>query len=311
MRIKIVTGYWMDCQGTPFRGVGEGRKDRYLGSIKAHCENLNYPIICYTHQRSYDELKHLKDTYNLNNLQIKIMELYDMKLHKEINKVRENTSIVEDDGRGTEILWGKLDVLEKELNDCDFIYWIDAGLQHPGIFPWRYSKKYNKIEDHKESIPYWWTEYDVYNFKELLNKKTIDILNNLCKNKVCFLTSNNPQVSYHIYENIGALLPPYPIGGFFGGDSKKLKKFIELYWDFCYTLLSNDKLATEEVVMKYCYDKLTENEKINFIFEYHAVGEHDEYHFEEWNENKNPKPLYMVWKDILNYENKISNGDLY
>lgn len=303
MKIKLVTAYWMDCEGYPFQGTSAIRKERYLGSIKAHCENIGLPLVCYTHQKNFNELLAFKNTYQLTNLEIKILELYDMKLHKEISIVRDKHFDLGLNGRGTEILWGKIEIMEKESNDCDQLYWIDAGLQHPGIFPWRYSKKYNQITDHKQTIPNWWAEYDVYNFKELLNSKTLSILSKICENKIMFLTASGPQTRYLFQEMKIIDYPissPYPIGGFFGGETKIVKKFVEFYWEFSYILLNKEHLCTEESIMKLCYDKLSSNEKINFLFDVHATAEHDLYHFEEWDKSKDPKPLYVVWQEILN-----------
>lgn len=305
MKIKLVTGYWMDSPGFPFRCVGDVRKERYLGSIKAHCENINIPIVCYTHKKSISELEKLKLDYNLSNLEIKLMELDEMKFHKKLMSIRES-GIHEDDGRGCEILWGKLQVLENETQDCDRLFWIDAGIQHPGIFPWRYSKKYSRKEDHSNSIPNWWTEYDVYNFKGLLNTNTFDQLYIITNNKFLILGSTSPQTVNDYYE-LGLVehptSMPYPIGGMFGGDIIKLRKFINIFWDQTEKILSLNQLKTEEYIMKLSYDKMNEDEKIFIPFDVHSTSVHDEFHFENWNSEKDPKPLYMVWNDILNYNN--------
>jgi hypothetical protein len=47
---------------------------------------------------------------------------------------------------------------------------------------------------------------------------------------------------------------------------------------------------------------LDNNEKVNFNFTTFATDEHDQFHFELWDKSWNkPKPFYMVWYDILNY----------
>jgi hypothetical protein len=75
MKAKIVTAYWMDANGYPFQGSNNSRKPRYLGSLIAHCKNINLPIVCYTHSRNLEELETLKLKYELNNLEIKLLEL--------------------------------------------------------------------------------------------------------------------------------------------------------------------------------------------------------------------------------------------
>jgi len=118
MNTKIVTAYWMGVNGYPFQGSNDSRKTRYLGSLISHCQGIDLPIICYTHYRNLEELYNLKNEHNLNNLQIKLLELYDMKYHKRISEIRDNNFDINLDGRGPEIMWGKFQVLEQELEDC-------------------------------------------------------------------------------------------------------------------------------------------------------------------------------------------------
>ena len=69
MKSKIVTAYWMDANGYPFQGSSNVRKPRYIGSLIAHCKNINLPIVCYTHNRNLKELKDVKLKYELNRLE--------------------------------------------------------------------------------------------------------------------------------------------------------------------------------------------------------------------------------------------------
>ena len=294
----------MDVNGFPFQGSASIRKERYLGSLISHCKNLQLPVICYTHKKSLSEVEKIKSDFNLDNLEIKILELTDVKFHNEINYVREINFNQNLDGRGPEIMWGKFDVLERELDDCDRLYWIDCGLQHPGIFPWRYSGKYNKIEDHNNLTARWWEEYDVYNFKSIFNQDIFQKLNVNCNNKIALLLSINPQISYPFKEN-GIIdynvVSPYPVGGLIGGDTKVLKKYIQYFWEYVKQILDKEFLCTEEGIMKLSYDKMYNDEILKLEFSAYWSGTHDQYHFDMWTEeSNNPKPLYMVWNDILN-----------
>ena len=225
MKTKIVTAYWMDVNGYPFQGSTNVRKPRYLGSLISHCQGIELPVVCYTHSKNLEELNKIKTDYNLSNLEIKILELSDMKYHKQISKIRDEFFNTDLDGRGPEIMWGKFEVIEKELEGFDYVYWLDVGLQHPGIFPWRYSKKYNKIEDHVNLSAPWWSDYDVHNFSSLLNTKIFDNLNLMCENKIALITSINPQISYPFY-NLGlidyTIQSPFPVGGMIGGNREQI-----------------------------------------------------------------------------------------
>jgi len=306
MKTKIVTAYWMDAEGYPYQGGYPSRKVRYLGSLIAHCKGSKLPVVCYTHEKSLKELIDLKNQHKLDNLEIKILELNKVKFHDRINEIREKNFNTDLDGRGPEIMWGKFDVLERELDGFDRVYWVDAGLQHPGIFPWRYCGKYNKIEDHVGLTSAWWADLDVFNFESLLNEKIYNKLDLICDNKVIFLTSYGPQIGYPFihYKILDTPFEtPYPVAGMVGGDTKILKKYINLFWEFSKTVLDSDLLCVEEAIMKPTCDMLNNDEKINFTFVSFASGHHDEFHFEMWNEGtNNPKPFYMMFHDILNYK---------
>lgn len=296
----------MDCEGYPFQGTQAIRKSRYLGSIFAHCIGTNLPVVCYTHEKSLQELVDLKNQKKLENLEIKIMELNEMKLHERIKKVRDKNFDINLEGRGTEIMWGKFDVLERELEGCDQVFWVDAGLQNPSIFPWRYCKKYNKKEDHDDLKAAWWSDLDVFDFKSLFNHLIFEKLKKICNDKICFLAVTNPQISYlNFFEkeifkyNISS---PYPVGGMFGGNVNLVKKFISHCWEICDLVLDNSFLCTEESIMKFAYDKMNKDETYDLLFSSYHNGhfDHDQFHFEMWSEESGlPKPLYMVWLDLL------------
>jgi hypothetical protein len=307
MKTKIVTAYWMDSEGYPFQGIGSIRKERYLGSLKSHCKNLGQEIIVYTHSKNLNEVQKLKDDYNLNNLTIKLLELSEVKLHSSINEVRERFFNEGLNGRGPEIMWGKFDVIERELNDCNQIYWVDCGLQHPGIFPWRYSGKYNKIEEHNGNSFNWWADYDVFNFAPIFNENLINKLNEITTNKLFVITTPNPQINHSQFIETGIIdniTSPYLIAGMFGGNTNIVKEFVDNFWGYASKILERDFLVTEEAIMKLAFDNINKEKIITFSFDVHATQGHDKYHFEMWDESWNElKPLYMVWHDIINYQN--------
>ena len=82
MNTKLVTAYWMDCQGRPFQGAKPIRKIRYQGSLISHCIGSNLPIVCYTHQKNFDELTEIKLKFKLTNLELKIKLLNALMIKK-------------------------------------------------------------------------------------------------------------------------------------------------------------------------------------------------------------------------------------
>jgi hypothetical protein len=309
MKTKIVTAYWMDVHGIPFLGSGSIRKERYLGSIIAYCQNIDLPIICYTHEKSFNELNKYKSELNLDNLEIKILELSDVKNHDRIQEIV-NSDVDrysrELDGRGCEIMWGKFDVLERESNDCDRIFWLDAGLQHPGLFTWRHSKVFNKVEDHIDSqkLGSWWANLDVYNFKHFFNTKVFNDLSVTTTDKLCLITSFGPQISYP-FSSLGIVdynfQTPYPVGAMIGGDTTKVKKYISFCWDYVSKVLDNKTLCTEESIMKPSFDMMGNDEVYTPTFTSFYCCDHDDFHFNLWEESwGQPKPFYMAWNELIN-----------
>lgn len=311
MITKLVTAYWMDVDGYPFQGASASRKDRYLGSLTSHCKNLGHEIICYTHNKNLSELLELKKIHNLENLTIKLLELTDMKLHNEISVCRNNFYNTDLDGRGPEIMWGKFDILDREINGTDKIFWLDVGLQHPGIFPWMYCVPYNNRSYHEfknGEAPYWNNiQQTQYNFGLIYNKKLIDKLKEITNEKMFIITTDTPQTSYGEWMknnivNYNIIKSPYIIAGMFGGDSRIVSMFIEKFWYFAKKALDNNFLVTEESIMKVVLDSLDNNLLIPFSFSAHQCGYDLDHHFNIWSEKDNrPKPLYMIWNDILNY----------
>jgi hypothetical protein len=309
MKTKLVTAYWMDSEGYPYQGGLPNRKVRYLGSLISHCLGSKLPVICYTHKKNLDELVNLKNEHNLHNLEIKILELNEVKYHKEISEIREKNFYTETtnfglDGRGPEIMWGKFDIIERELDGFDNVYWVDVGLQHPGIFPWMYSKVYNPSEKGNGIPENWWAHLDVFNFSKIIDEEIYIKLNQICKNKIMFVCSYGPQIGYPFIQKGILSKPfesPYPVGGMIGGNTQVLKKYINIFWDYAKLMIENETLCTEEVLMKPAYDFLSEYEKVTFIFNLFASGEHDDFHYKLWDSEKNPlKPFYMMWHDIKN-----------
>ena len=306
MKSKIVTAYWMDVEGYPFQGTRGSLKTRYLGSLISHCRGIKLPIVCYTHKKNEQELLDLKNEYNLDNLEIKILELYDMKYHKEISRIRDINFDNDLSGRGPEIMWGKFQAVEQELEGFDRVYWIDCGLQHPGIFPWMYCVPYGDKKYHIGVQQPVWANCEItqYDFTKLLNTDIFNKLNNICEGKIATLCSTSPQIGYPYGENgieTKPILSPYPIGGMIGGDTEQFKKYLNSFWETCEKVLEKNVLCTEEAIMKVAHDENSEI-MIPFTFGVYQTNEHDSYHFELWNENTNkPKPLYMVWHDIINY----------
>jgi len=151
-----------------------------------------------------------------------------------------------------------------------------------------------------------WADCEItqYDFTKLFNTNIFEKLNNVCDGKIATLCCTSPQIGYPYVEHSIETIPiqaPYPIGGMIGGDTKQFKKYLQTFWETCEKVLDKNFLCTEEVIMKVAHD-INKDIMLPFTFGAYQTNEHDQYHFELWNETFNkPKPLYMVWHDIINY----------
>lgn len=289
----------MDVDIDPWRGAPTTRRGRYKGSLLATCRNIGYPVVCYTHKKNLEELEELKKEYSLDNLTIKLLELKDFKYHNELQRVRyESPEQLESNGRGSEILWGKFQCIEQELDDEE-VYWVDAGLTHPGIFTWGKSVLWNTSEKQSPSDAH--TRYESFDYPDFFNRKTIDNIRKISTDKLFFITSTSPQCACSFSEYGVVKYPmssPYIIGGIWGGNLELMKFFVKKFWYYCERLLENNLICTEEAVMKVIFDELNKNQKTFFNFDVWANNiDHDDFHYKPWNPRL-PKPFYRVIEEI-------------
>lgn len=310
MKTKLVTAYWLDAEGPPFQGTRNSLSDRYLGSLISHCNNIDLPIVCYTHMKNINELTDLKDRNDLFNLEIKLLELSDMKLHEKISSVRDRNYMNELDGRGPEIMWGKFQVLEQELDGFDMVYWIDVGMQYPGTMPWMFNTLYaDAARNLKDGERPAWADNEMsqYSYKSLFNTDIFVSLNKLCIGKMFNVVSSGPQTSYDFFRyaiTTDECAPPYPWAGVFGGDVKACRKYLDVFWRVCDMVLEKGYYCTEESIMKLTYDLMDKDDLYCSHFDCHYFDDGNKnFHFNLWNPSMGKcKPLYMVWVDLLNLQ---------
>lgn len=297
-RTKLVTAYWMDIYGPPYYGAVPNRKERYLGSLISHAR-IGVPLVCYTHERNLEELTELKVKYNLENLEIKVKELSDIKYadwYERIKQENRPETFSEIDGRPPEVLWGKFDVMEIECTNSDheFVYWIDVGLQHVGLFPWWT----NPNREHPD------VERDIelkFNGSKVLNKAVFDALEGYIGQRVATLVSVNRESSeYTDIEGFTAWLRPRsnPIAGFFGGGKQAVLDYCACYWDYGVKHLEKGILCHEQSIMKHVHNTFDTDKLYEFQFEthqYHVPLFHDKL----WESPADGlKPVYRCFVDM-------------
>lgn len=298
MRIKLVTGYWMDINDRAYAGAVQARKLRYLGSIISHCKGFEYPVVCYTHARNLPELESIKQEYNLENLTIKVKELSEIKYSKQIRELEAQKTVEylqHLNGRPPEVMWGKFDVMKEECTeDVDYIYWVDAGLQSNQIFPYRHNPDKDAPDLHQH-------QYKQYNSTLVFNKVLLDKLTQKSEEKFVTLVGTNPQDGYHSFEDYSPKPGNYPIAGFFGGAKQVVLEYCDLFTEGVNKHIAAGILCFEQAIMKYVTDVIDPSKLQCHVFETHQTGiDPDTFHFKEWDPSLGlPKPIFRIWEEIL------------
>lgn len=133
MKTKFVTSFYTDISDHPFYGHNTvARHHRYLHSLRT-LNNMNTEIVCYCNETQYDLLQKYISEYNLNNVLLKISNLIDGKYSEKLIKIKNETQNFK---FYHEVDWNKFFLLEKEYDSTyDYMYWIDVGISHHGLFP--------------------------------------------------------------------------------------------------------------------------------------------------------------------------------
>ena len=291
----------MDIREAPYFGATINRRERYLGSLISH-SRIGIPIVCYTQESNYKELLDLKNNYKLDNLEIKIKNLHDVKLHKRFQELRDkyfDLIVVgkhEIEGRTPEVLWGKFQVLQEEIEISEekYLYWIDVGLQHVGLFPW-WTNPYRDFSD---------VEYNIehkFNGSKVLNISVFEGLEKIVDGKVATLVSVARERSE--YDEIDGFTQwnrprSNPIAGFFGGSKKETLEYIESFWEYGIKHLDKDILCHEQSVMKHIHNTFDVNKLLEFQFETHQYNV-KEFHDKLWESPSDGlKPVYRCFVDM-------------
>jgi hypothetical protein len=221
MKTKIVTAFYTDIIGFPFFGHESfARQERYLHSLRT-LNNMNNEIICYCNETQFDLLQKYCEEFNLNNVTIKISNLKDYPKTErmlEIKKSNEQFNFYH------EVDWNKIYLISKEYDESyDYIYWIDCGLSHRGLF----TLKYNPYSDKITGLS---RDWENYSFTKIFCPELFPKINNWVGDKLINLAntmfSHNPNEIRKVYKNNNDY-KHMSVGGILGGHNSKIKWFIQ------------------------------------------------------------------------------------
>jgi hypothetical protein len=263
MKTKIVSAIYFDLHGTDLGGR-PSRNDHYLYSMNSIMNIDNCKFIIYTNdknrvndffQQNYaDKMdKFISIEYNLYNTEYKD----GINFLKDINLTL--TSM-----RCIELQYSKFSWMKMNIEDCDYLYWLDAGLCYSGLLP----DKYLKIDSHY---------YNRYYGSNIFTLKLIENINNTIDDKIFIIGKENQQFFWDIdlpdkYYQFGKDLSFHVIGGMFGGKSHHINTLYTQFYELCNNLLQNEHtLYSEENILTTIYF----NNKDKFYMETFDVWWHE------------------------------------
>jgi len=243
MKTKLVTAFYTDIIGFPFFGHDAfARHERYLHSLRT-LNNMDTEIICYCNETQYDLLKSYCEEFNLNNVTVKISNLKDYPKTDRMIEIKKHNSQF---NFYHEVDWNKLYLLNKEYDvNYDYIYWIDCGLSHRGLFLLKYNPYSDKITGLSK-------DWENYSFTKLFCPELFFKINNWVGDKLINLAntmfSHNPNDINGVYENKHDF-KHMTVGGILGGHVSKLKWFIDEFDKISDLCLNKNFILNHEAIM--------------------------------------------------------------
>lgn len=266
MKNKIVTGFYTDksCHGFPFFGhPDKAREDRYFHSLRV-LNNMNTEIVCYCNEQQFNQISDYINSFKLDNVNLKVSNLADSKYSTRLKFLKEKTDKF---NSYHEIDWNKIFLLEKELDwTYDYIFWIDVGLSHHGLFP----KRFNPNGDKITGMSY---DYNTYSFTNIFNEGLINGLTSFLQESLISINNDRP---FHSTQKTNEILNDdigyngVTVGGILGGHISKLHWFTSKFDDLAEISLSKDYILNHEAIIGYIKEKYPSNFKnYNFQTWYH------------------------------------------
>lgn len=267
MKTKIVTAFYTDIKDFPFYGHRDySRHERYLHSLRT-LNNMNTEIVCYCNDTQLSLLENYCNTFNLNNVIIKVSNLNELPFVERMKEIKETT---DDFKFYHEVDWNKFYLLDKECDEnYDYIYWIDVGLSHRGLF----LEKYNPYADKIDGLS---RTYENYSFLGVFNQDMIEKMNMWVGDKL--INFSNKLISHNVGDINKVMVTKMvfdslSVGGIIGGNVKHLKWFIETFYIDAQKILDNNMIINHELMMSYIYENNQDRFK-KFQFE---TWYHDDY----------------------------------
>jgi hypothetical protein len=257
---KIVTAFYTGIHNHPFYGHEEySRHERYLHSMRV-LNGMGIKIVCYCNTEQFNLLNEYITKFNLNNIQLKISNLSDSPFAERMRKIKESTNNFK---FYHEIDWNKIFLLEKEYDEqYQYLYWVDVGLSHHGIFP----KKYNPNSHLSTGMS---NDFNTYSFTNLFTEKLFDGINKFIDDR---LISIDNELMFHDTYELNQILEgsfnynSLTVGGILGGNIGKIKWFVDTFNLMGEKSLNKNVILNHESIISFIKEGNSENFK-RFTFQ--------------------------------------------
>lgn len=243
MRTKLVTAFYTDIIGFPFFGHDAfARHERYLHSLRT-LNNMNTEIICYCNDTQFDMMVKYCEESELTNVTIKVSNLKDYPNSQRMIDIKSSNTQF---NFYHEVDWNKLYLLSKEYDEAyDYIYWIDCGLSHRGLFLLKYNPYHEKITGLSR-------DWENYSFTNLFSPELFPKINNWVGDKLINLA--NTMFSHNVNDLRSVYNDTHDyrhmsVGGILGGHISKLQWFITEFNRVSNICLDNNFILNHESIM--------------------------------------------------------------
>lgn len=255
MNSQLVTCIYNGLNGGKF--CGRLNRDRPYNYSLSTISKTGAKITCYTSPSEMDGLRtYFNENVPANKIEFKQWDLDKLYFHEGVNQVRnENAAVYRDTpdwrDRCVEIMWGKFMFIKDVIDhnpDLHHIYWIDAGISHPGIIHSRFNPHYEHNIDFVRDLDKS-TYPDTFRNDLIFDSTFMDKLEAYTgDDHVLNITCSNPQ-----HPRLQSTTPtPFKgsvIGGIFGGRTGLVSDYCDRVISMFEYYLSTGVLCREEQIM--------------------------------------------------------------
>ena len=271
MKTKLVTAIYSKLGDSfPFYGYNmTARTQRFHYSLVS-IARTGQDIVCYCSSVESQDIQNVLDQFKIENVTLKEFELTKFPYHERMKEVRVSNpqQFFE---FPHEVMWAKYYFLKQELDtEYDYHYWIDAGLSHNGLFPFRYN---SGGWDGMSANP------ETYNFPGIFNPELFNKVNKFVDNKLVNIAAKTIGFNVdHIIKYLN-LEPKYysnlTIGGLVGGATENIEWLVDKYFELGEICLSNNFILDNEQIL----GEITNSHPDKFnTFEF-GTWYHEDFHF--------------------------------